>query len=152
MTSIKQIYEGYKNLIWKKEYVEEHAASREFVCSRCYNYTEHRFCDSCGCYVPAKSRCLDCDCPLGKWADRASFEEWFDFPERFYETLNFFTADNTKWEKECARAYIFGKIDVLKNIMFHDVYRNMRKWVTFLKKYYPEKYKTLCVVCRVRNL
>jgi hypothetical protein len=78
--SISQVYEGWKNNVFRSSDVEEVAKFRLDVCSKCTYHSEVRkqklnystlrpdeHCVHCGCTLSAKTRCLSCECPLGLW-------------------------------------------------------------------------------------
>lgn len=78
MSRIKEIAEGWKNTIFKKEYAEAIAKSRLDVCEVCeFNSKNVKddaiikrpdvHCTKCGCPLMSKTRCLSCDCPIQKW-------------------------------------------------------------------------------------
>jgi len=79
MSSIKNILEGWKNVVWKNPKVEEVAKNRLEICGTCelnvdgvcskkkeiqYKGELRR---GCGCPLRAKLRSMDEECPLGKW-------------------------------------------------------------------------------------
>lgn len=70
LEQLGQIYEGWKNLVFKNKQVEDIALPRLEICAKCPIRTEGR-CDSakggCGCNVEAKARCIECKCPKKKW-------------------------------------------------------------------------------------
>ena len=37
------------------------------ICNTCEKLTSIKFCSSCGCFMPVKSRIKTTSCPLGKW-------------------------------------------------------------------------------------
>lgn len=67
------IISGFQGILKKNEAIEKVAASRKEICDNCYvcEYGKSRFCKStlggCGCYLPAKRRSLEDECPLEKW-------------------------------------------------------------------------------------
>ncbi len=73
----KQILEGIKNRVFKKEHVEAEAAKRWDTCkecpsldtkgSKCMAPGTQPCCSECGCSLALKTRALSSDCPLGKW-------------------------------------------------------------------------------------
>jgi len=73
----KQILEGIKNKIFKKEHVEAEAAKRWAKCRQCPSLDvkgskctvpgTQPCCSECGCALSLKTRSLASDCPLGKW-------------------------------------------------------------------------------------
>lgn len=72
-----KILEGIKNNIFKKEHVEEIAASRIAICnycpyidkqgSKCAMPGTQPCCGECGCKLSWKTRSLSSDCPKGYW-------------------------------------------------------------------------------------
>ena len=79
----KQIVEGIKNNIFKKEHVEIIAKGRINICKSCHNYTTsdagclvagtspccNQKTGGCGCSLALKTRALSSGCPLDtpKW-------------------------------------------------------------------------------------
>lgn len=73
----KQILEGIKNRIFKKEHVEAEAAKRWDTCKSCDSLDmkgekcmapgTQPCCGECGCSLSLKTRALSSECPLGKW-------------------------------------------------------------------------------------
>jgi len=73
----KEILDGVKNNIFKKESVEEIASERRKIClgcpfydkvgTDCYVVGTHPCCASCGCSLKLKLRSLSSSCPEGKW-------------------------------------------------------------------------------------
>ena len=73
----KQILEGIKNKIFKKEHVEAEAARRWAICKECESLDREGSkcmapgtqpcCGECGCSLSLKTRALSSDCPLEKW-------------------------------------------------------------------------------------
>ena len=74
---IDQVYEGVKNNIWKKDYVEDIANDRWQICTKCDKFDKHGqhcaapgsqpCCADCGCSLGLKLRSLSSSCPKGKW-------------------------------------------------------------------------------------
>ena len=73
-SDIKEIFRGFKNLIFKDQEVESIAEERLKRCFVCPLRTDN-FCDKtkeengtkgCGCYLEAKTR-SNSECPLKKW-------------------------------------------------------------------------------------
>lgn len=72
-----KILEGIKNDIFKKEHVEEIAASRFTICNYCPHIDKQGSkcavpgtqpcCGECGCKLSWKTRSLSSDCPKGYW-------------------------------------------------------------------------------------
>jgi len=68
---IKNIIEGWKNLLGFKVMPEEQKAiveQRAAICAGCEFRHEHLdLCLVCLCYIPAKIRTVEDTCPKGKW-------------------------------------------------------------------------------------
>ena len=74
----KQILEGIKNKIFKKEHVEAEAAARFIICQQCPFLDEvgkdctvintQPCCSKCGCSLSLKTRSLSSECPVGNWS------------------------------------------------------------------------------------
>tara|TARA_Y100001938_G_C8085254_1_gene431555 strand:- start:996 stop:1337 length:342 start_codon:yes stop_codon:yes gene_type:complete len=74
---IDQVYEGVKNNIWRKDYVEVIATDRWRICLKCDKFDKNGqhcaapgtqpCCADCGCSLALKLRALSSDCPLKKW-------------------------------------------------------------------------------------
>lgn len=71
---IKEIIEGWINLIFKDEKIEPIAVERLKQCHKCpfrsnkeENIKLTSYCRDCGCILKTKVRCKDCKCPRGKW-------------------------------------------------------------------------------------
>jgi len=70
MKKIREIWNGWKNLFFKKPDVETIAKEREEVCNGCEMKMEQigiQVCGGCGCPLMAKIRSLESQCPMGKW-------------------------------------------------------------------------------------
>ena len=63
---LKEIYQGWKNLVWKDPEIEKIAKERALICARCPFNVDNK-CNKCGCYLPAKTRSINSKCPDGKW-------------------------------------------------------------------------------------
>lgn len=63
---LKEITDGWKNLIFPSPEVEALANKRASICADCDKNVAN-ICSSCGCYLPAKLRSKDSTCPLNKW-------------------------------------------------------------------------------------
>ena len=73
MNKLLKIADGYFRLAQSKlgvlpADIEDVAVKRFAICLQCeqLNQEDHR-CGSCGCVMTAKSMCMECECPLGKW-------------------------------------------------------------------------------------
>jgi hypothetical protein len=73
----KQILEGIRNKIFKKEHVEAEAAARFAICNECPFMDadgkdctlkgSQPCCSKCGCSLGLKTRSLSSKCPVGNW-------------------------------------------------------------------------------------
>ena len=70
MIDISQIYQGWKNLVFKTPEIEKEAKRRLNICGECSIRTEGK-CDKskggCGCPLAAKARSPQSKCPKDKW-------------------------------------------------------------------------------------
>ena len=74
---LDQVFEGVKNNIWKKEYVEIIAGDRYRICkqcdqldlngSKCAAPGTSPCCADCGCSLAVKTRAMSTSCPKNKW-------------------------------------------------------------------------------------
>lgn len=79
MINFGQIYEGWRNKLVPpanmKVMIHDVSEERLSICSKCplhskFHSTPLRpdnHCTDCGCNLEAKTACLSCDCPQGKW-------------------------------------------------------------------------------------
>lgn len=74
-TLLNQIKEGWMNHLFPpkeiKELIEQTSEERLTICKTCEHYKEngvYKHCGKCGCAFPAKTKCLSCNCPEGKWS------------------------------------------------------------------------------------
>ena len=74
MSQIPQIIQGWKNLLFKDEKVENIAVNRLVICNSCpdrSNYPQElsltSTCKLCGCVLKAKARSTNSKCPANKW-------------------------------------------------------------------------------------
>jgi hypothetical protein len=68
--NIKEIVEGWKNVIIHDDEVEKIASTRKAICDTCPNKVIQlgmECCSLCHCPLVAKTRSLDSVCPDGKW-------------------------------------------------------------------------------------
>ena len=65
--NVKEIIEGWKNLITGDLDSEPVAKERMLICSACDELSKKYVCKKCGCYMPAKTRSGASKCALGKW-------------------------------------------------------------------------------------
>ena len=91
----KQILEGVKNKLFKKEHIEAEAAKRWSICKECASLDiegakclvggTQPCCGECGCSLSLKTRSLSSECPLGYWV--AVMED--DLETILKESLNY---------------------------------------------------------------
>lgn len=79
MINFGQIYEGWRNKLvppaHMKDMIQQVSKERVTICNGCpFHSKNHKtplrpdaHCTDCGCNLEAKSACLSCDCPQGKW-------------------------------------------------------------------------------------
>lgn len=74
MLNLKQIAEGWKNVVIKDEDVEAVAKIRLEICRQCPFHSSNaktkrpdEHCTKCGCPLISKTRCMTCSCPENKW-------------------------------------------------------------------------------------
>ena len=85
-SKLSQIFEGWRNNLVppskiKKE-IEKVSDERISICESCKfhskNYKSVRpdaHCVNCGCTLSAKTKCLSCECPTGKWKKALTDEQ-----------------------------------------------------------------------------
>ena len=66
MSKLKEILNGWSNVIWSSPEVEKLAMDRALICSDCF-YNTNNTCSQCGCPLIAKTRSEYSKCPMGKW-------------------------------------------------------------------------------------
>ena len=72
---VQRIAEGFTNLVFKDDAVEEIAIARELLCSPCEQLKKlitvgtinKGICRKCNCVTAAKTRSTEETCPIGKW-------------------------------------------------------------------------------------
>jgi len=79
MSKLREIFDGYKNLLFENEQVERLAEARLKECEKCKNLDNFELtimgkknkmylhCKLCICYVPAMLRSPTKKCKAGKW-------------------------------------------------------------------------------------
>lgn len=70
LETLGNIWEGWKNLVFKTKEVEDIALPRLEICANCPTRnggTCSRELGGCGCVIEAKARCIECKCPRNKW-------------------------------------------------------------------------------------
>jgi len=70
MSKIKNIFEGWTNVLIPQESVEKIADLRTRICNLCPHKGTKLgidYCKKCGCPIAAKSRSINEHCPLKKW-------------------------------------------------------------------------------------
>lgn len=86
MSQIQQIVEGWKNVVFKKDDVEAVARLRMEICDACSYSSKNKpksektirpdiHCTNCGCPLISKTRCMSCECPIGRWGAVKTEEE-----------------------------------------------------------------------------
>ena len=83
--NITQVYEGVKNSVFKRDYVEQIADHRWQICKTCEHLDtvgkecgapgSQPCCADCGCALMFKTRALASSCPKGKWKELMSEED-----------------------------------------------------------------------------
>ena len=63
---ISEIFNGWKNVVFPNEHVENIAKARASICAGCEYNIKNR-CKKCGCPLIAKTRSMESHCPLKKW-------------------------------------------------------------------------------------
>ena len=67
---VREISEGWKNLLIMDKNVEETAMKRAEICAACPKFSKKLgvpTCAECGCPLAAKTRSTLSECPLKKW-------------------------------------------------------------------------------------
>lgn len=76
---LRHLIEGWRNNILpprdKADLINQVSQSRMNKCNQCEKHSKNHstplrpddHCVECGCNLNAKTKCLDCDCPLKKW-------------------------------------------------------------------------------------
>lgn len=70
---VKEIYEGWKNLLIPDEEIEMIAKTRIDICNACPFKQEMLLidcCSLCHCPIVSKARSLDSECPKGFWESK----------------------------------------------------------------------------------
>jgi hypothetical protein len=79
MGKIKEIANGWSNLLISSPKINELSKERMLICEGCDNYSENAkkngyktiridvHCTKCGCTLAAKTRSEDSRCPINKW-------------------------------------------------------------------------------------
>ena len=85
LKNIPEVYEGVKNSMFKKDYVEQIADHRWQICKECDQLdTDGKDCAApgtqpccidCGCSLAFKTRSLASKCPKDKWKELMTAEE-----------------------------------------------------------------------------
>ena len=67
--NLKNIIEGYSNLVNKDSDIEALAEIRREICNGCERNSNSLvpYCKECGCVIAAKTRVRETECPLKKW-------------------------------------------------------------------------------------
>lgn len=93
MINFSQIYEGWRNKLVPprelRQVIHDVSEERLDACSNCEHHSKNHdtplrpdaHCVHCGCNLDAKSKCLSCECPIGKWLkvinDHTDNEQFF---------------------------------------------------------------------------
>lgn len=69
MNILDEFLQGWGNYITGlPKDVEIKARERVDICINCTKLEKTtKRCKVCGCFMVAKTRCTDCECPIGKW-------------------------------------------------------------------------------------
>lgn len=81
-----QIYEGWRNNLLPPKHLEEKikevGEERINICLNCKHHSKNHktvrpddHCTHCGCTLAAKTKCLSCSCPIGKWKEVLTSEQ-----------------------------------------------------------------------------
>ncbi len=70
MSKLKEILNGFANLVWPNPRVEKIAHDRAIICAAC-DTNVNNFCSiqkgGCGCFIPAKTSSEYSSCPKNFW-------------------------------------------------------------------------------------
>ena len=96
--NISQVYEGVKNKIFKRDYVEQIADHRWQICRDCKHLDlkgnecaapgTQPCCADCGCSLAFKTRSLAASCPKNKWKELMTEAEEKALFEQLVENEN----------------------------------------------------------------
>ena len=65
---IRDVLEGWFNMLFRRRYMAELARARLTECNGCeFKKLKTNTCGICGCFLPAKARVFRQKCPEGKW-------------------------------------------------------------------------------------
>lgn len=72
MSKLDNITKGFSNLLLNKinvtsEELNELSEKRMDICKKCTFLSSLKFCKKCGCYMPAKTKVLNEECPEKYW-------------------------------------------------------------------------------------
>lgn len=62
----QEIYDGWKNDLFRTPEIEAMAKARAEICSTCF-YNINNTCSQCGCPLSKKTRSETSECPMKKW-------------------------------------------------------------------------------------
>lgn len=77
--NIRNFIEGWRNNILppsdKEELINQVSKDRMSICNSCEKHSKNHstplrpddHCVECGCTLAAKTKCLECECPVKKW-------------------------------------------------------------------------------------
>ena len=63
---MSEILDGWKNVVFPNEHVEQIAKARAGICSG-WEFNVKSRCTKCGCPLVAKTRSMQSHCPIKKW-------------------------------------------------------------------------------------
>lgn len=69
MKRLTMILEGWWLFITSDKRTEALAKMRKATCDTCPQKTRINTCALCGCYLPAKRRVPEAECPAGNWIE-----------------------------------------------------------------------------------
>lgn len=96
---ISQIYEGWRNDLIPpsklKKVISQVSKERLALCEECPFHSKNfktsrpdKHCRLCGCTLRAKTKCLSCECPDGKWTQVLTPEQEMEIEENGSNKIN----------------------------------------------------------------
>lgn len=67
MKRLEMILEGWWLWFTSDSQTEALSKERKAICDKCPQKTRINTCALCGCYLPAKRRVAEAECPAGNW-------------------------------------------------------------------------------------
>jgi hypothetical protein len=134
--NFKDIYRGWKNLIFKSNSVEYIARGRYDVCKKCLA-RKGSLCTDCGCYLPAKQRAISRtnDCPNGYWPIVTHYIYYNNNPAGFARYVREIVGRERKRVRRDIRKYLFGAVHRLPEGLYNwneDEFRELKGWIAYL--------------------